>query len=290
MNLSNEKTYKKTGLEKFANKYDVVISGSDQIWHTQNKFRGGFNSSFFLDFLKRKETKKVSYAPSFGQTKDLGLDKPLISKLIGQFDRISVRDSNSVRLIEQECDRTAIKVLDSTFLNDFSELKSTTKIDKEYTLLYSLKSYTTEQEEKIKSLIASILKLKDLLIVSLARPCKIADKNIIYLDSEEWVGYFKKASYVITSSYHETIFPIKFRRPFTVFTQPNNIKIKDLLKDLDLENRIIDHENTCLLVEQSEAINYVLVYTIIENKIEQSKQYLIEAIDTSKKAEDFSLK
>ena len=290
MDLSKEKVYKKAGLEKLKDKYDIVICGSDQIWHTGDKFIGGFNPAFFLDFVDVKKTKKISYAPSFGQTVNLGTNKQLISQLISQFDRIAVRDSNSLRLIEQECNKTATKVLDPTFLNDFSEFKFNPKIEEKYILLYSIKSYSAEQENKIKSLIASIPKLQNLSIVSLARPCKIADTNLITVDPEEWVGYFRKASYVITSSYHGTIFSIKFKHPFTVFTQPNNIKIKDLLKDLNLENRIIDGENTKLLAEQSEAINYDSVYTIIENKIEQSKQYLIEAIDTSEKAEDFSLK
>lgn len=110
LKLSKEKTYTINGLEKFSNQYDIVICGSDQIWHTKDRFTGGFNPSFFLDFIDSKNTKKISYAPSFGQTKDLKQDRQLISKLISDFDKISVRDNNSLRLIEQDCDRVATKV------------------------------------------------------------------------------------------------------------------------------------------------------------------------------------
>ena len=288
MNLSKEKTYRKTGLEKFKDKYDLVICGSDQIWHTGDRFIGGFNSAFFLDFVNSENTRKVSYAPSFGQTKELGRDKSIIAQSIGQFNRISVRDSNSLRLIEQECDRTATKVLDPTFLNDFSEFKSTPKIDEEYILLYSIKSYSAEQENQIKTLIASVPKLENLSIVSLARPCKIADINLITVDPEEWISYFRKAAYVITSSYHGTIFSIKFKRPFTVFTQPNNVKIKDLLHDLNLESRIIDRKENSLFSQQSQRSDYDLVHNILDNKIIESQNYLLEAIN-NKEAKTISV-
>ncbi|NJO98061.1 MAG: polysaccharide pyruvyl transferase family protein [Pleurocapsa sp. CRU_1_2] len=246
LKLSKEKTYTINGLEKFSNQYDIVICGSDQIWHTKDRFTGGFNPSFFLDFIDSKNTKKISYAPSFGQTKDLKQDRQLISKLISDFDKISVRDNNSLRLIEQDCDRVATKVLDPTFLNDFTEFKSTPKIEQKYILLYSITSYTAEQEEKMKSLIESIPKLKNTLIVSLARPSNIANVDLITVDPEEWVGYFRNAAYVITGSYHGTIFSLKFKRQFTVFTRPDNVKIKDLLQDLSLESRIIDHKENSL--------------------------------------------
>lgn len=284
IDLSKEKTYTINNLGKFSDKYDIVICGSDQIWHTKDKFIGGFNSSFFLDFVDREKTKKISYAPSFGQTKKLGEYQQSISQLIGQFNNISVRDDNSLRLIEQECNRTATKVLDPTFLNDFGEFKSTPKLDREYVLLYSIKSYTAEQESKIKSLIESVPQLKNLLIVSLARPSKIADLNLITVDPEEWVGYFRNAAYVITSSYHGTIFSLKFKRQFTIFTRPNNVKIKDLLQDLNLESRIIDSKETSLFSQQSANINYDPVYAILEKKIAESKNYLVEALD-GKKAE-----
>lgn len=282
MDLSKEKTYRKNGLEKFSDKYDTVICGSDQIWHTKDKFIGGFNSSFFLDFVDREKTKKMSYAPSFGQTKSLGEYREPISQLIGQFDNISVRDNNSLRLIEQECNKPATKVLDPTFLNNFSEFKAKPKVDREYVLLYSIKSYTAEQENKIKSLIESVPQLKNSFIVSLARPSKIADLNLITIDPEEWVGYFRNAAYVITSSFHGTIFSLKFKRQFTIFTRPDNVKIKDLLRDLNLESRIIDHKETSLFSQQSAIIDYEPVDTILEKKITESKNYLVEALNSKK--------
>ncbi|MDJ0900333.1 MAG: polysaccharide pyruvyl transferase family protein [Xenococcus sp. MO_188.B8] len=282
MDLSKKKSYTTASLNNFSYQYDVVICGSDQVWNIKNRFRGGFEPSFFLDFVDNENCQKISYAPSFGQTKELGSHKQLISQLIGQFNHLSVRDNNSLRLIEQECNRTATKVLDPTFLNDFSEFKLIPKIKQEYILLYSITSYTAEQENQIKTLIESVPKLKNLLIVSLARPSKIANVNLITVDPEEWVGYFRNAAYVITGSYHGTIFSLKFKRDFTVFTRPDNVKIKDLLKSLSLESRIIDHQETCLFSQQSVSIDYDPVHETLEKKITSSKKYLVEALDVKK--------
>lgn len=279
LKLSQEKTYTKNGLAKFRNKYDVVVCGSDQIWHTKDRFSGGFDPSFFLDFIDSEKTKKISYAPSFGQTKNLEQNKQLISNLISEFDSVSVRDNNSLQLIEQNCGKTAKKVLDPTFLNDFSEFKFTPKIQQKYLLLYFISSYTTEQEEKIKSLLESIPKFKNLLIVSLARPSKIADVNLITIDPEEWVGYFRNAAYVITGSYHGTIFSLKFKRQFSVFAQPDNVKIKDLLEDLNLESRILDYKETGSFYQQSINIDYEPVHEILGDKIIASQNYLVAALN-----------
>ena len=37
------------------------------------------------------------------------------------------------------------------------------------------------------------------------------DKNIIDIDPFEWLGYFKNAKYVLTSTFHGTIFSLKYK-------------------------------------------------------------------------------
>ncbi|MBE9046302.1 polysaccharide pyruvyl transferase family protein, partial [Pleurocapsales cyanobacterium LEGE 10410] len=128
INLSQKKTYTRAGLKNFSDKYDVVICGSDQIWSIKDGFRGGFNPSFFLDFVDDSKTRKISYAPSFGQTRDLKKNKQVISQLVSEFDRISVRDDNSLNIIEKDCNRVATTDLDPTFMNDFSEFESSLKL------------------------------------------------------------------------------------------------------------------------------------------------------------------
>ncbi|MBE9045939.1 polysaccharide pyruvyl transferase family protein, partial [Pleurocapsales cyanobacterium LEGE 10410] len=151
-----------------------------------------------------------------------------------------------------------------------------------YILLYTVKGFTIKQENQIKSLIELLTKNKNYLVLSLCKPNKLADLNVISIDPKEWVEYFKNASYVITNSYHGTIFSLKFERLFTVLTSSDNIKIKDLLRSLDLESRIIDLQETISFSQQSAEINYERVHESLEEKIALSKKYLVEALDEKK--------
>ncbi len=89
LKLSDRKIYDKKGLKYYHDKYDVIICGSDQIW-CLDSFRG-YNSSFFLDFVNNKTTRKISYAASFGNTIKLGDYQKEIYNLINQFQTILVR-------------------------------------------------------------------------------------------------------------------------------------------------------------------------------------------------------
>ena len=277
IDLSRKKSYTKAGLNKFSQDYDVVICGSDEIWHIDSKLTG-FNPSFFLNFVDSKTSRKISYAPSFSQTRNLGQHKQLICHLIKQFDAISVRDRNSLSLIEQECNQSAQIVLDPTFLIEFEEFQSVPKHPKEYLLLYTVKDFSREQEKRIKSWINSISELKNLPIISLGKASNIAHINLVSVDPVQWLGYFRNASYIITNSYHGTIFSLKFKRSFTVFTARDNVKIKDLLKTLGLENRIIEEKEYDVYPQQSMNIDYDLVCKILQEEITKSKNYLFNAI------------
>ncbi|MDJ0571722.1 MAG: polysaccharide pyruvyl transferase family protein [Pleurocapsa sp. MO_192.B19] len=281
MDLSRKKSYTRAGLKNFSQDYDVVICGSDEIWHIESNLVG-FDSSFFLDFIDSKTSRKISYAPSFSWTKDLTIHKQSICKLISEFDAISVRDNHSLSLIEKECNRSAQKVLDPTFLIDFSEFKSAPKIKKEYLLFYFPRDLGEKTETWVNSWINSVPEFRELESISIGYHSKLADINFVTADPEEWLEYFRNASYIITNSFHGTIFSLKFKRPFTVFTDPNHVKIKGLLKTINLETRIIDKAECNSYPKQPMNINYDLVNETLEKEIVKSKNYLFNAIEGNK--------
>lgn len=275
-NVHLSKSYTRAGLKNLDRRYDVVICGSDQVW-CLNTYRG-FDPSYFLDFICIQNTcRKISYAASFGSTENLGKNKNLISQLISQFNAISVRDSNSLRLIEQECNRQAIRVLDPTFLIEYSEILSEPKFEKDYLLIYNETRLKKEEENFIKSIADN----KSLDIISIGKYNGIATKNLIGIGPEEWLGYFSQASYIVTNTYHGTIFSIIFKKPFTVLSLKVKIqKTNDLLKHLGLEKRIgLDGKEIGCVQEEYLNINYTSVYEKLEREVLKSKTYLFEALD-----------
>lgn len=277
MRLNKKTFYTRADLKSFSHPYDVVICGSDQIWCIDTPFRG-FDPSYFLDFINHQTPcRKISYAASFGSTDNLGKHKEAISNLVGQFDAISVRDSNSLRLIQQECNKSATRVLDPTFLGDYSKILSLPKLREKYLLIYHDRAPMTSEEENF---LRSLAKTQQLTIISVGKYNKIARKNFIDVSPEQWLGYFSKASYVFTNTYHGTIFSLIFKKPFTVLQDSGKSnKLKDLLNKLDLESRIlVDPNSVESLSEESLTIDYDSVYEKIEKEVMKSKSYLFEAI------------
>src|SRR5690606_38187267 len=96
--------------------FDAIIVGSDQVW--RYKYVGKNFRYYFLDFIT-KPTKKISYAASFGIDNWEGPNDtvPLISRLLADFQAISVREDSGVVICKETfgVDDTR-HVLDPTFL------------------------------------------------------------------------------------------------------------------------------------------------------------------------------
>jgi polysaccharide pyruvyl transferase WcaK-like protein len=221
--------------------------------------------------------RKVSYAASFGKTETLGKHKEIICKLISQFSAVAVRDSNSLRLVKQECDKEAVKVLDPTFLVEYSKITSVPKLTEEYLLIYNQTPLNQEQQNFVRA----IAKVKNLVIISIGEYDQVAAKSFINISPEEWLGYFSKASYVVTNTYHGTIFSLIFKKPFTVFANKKKAnKTNDLLQVLGLENRVIlDINSVSSITEEYLKINYALVDEKLKKEVFRSKTYLFNALD-----------
>ena len=81
---------------------------------------------------------------------------------------------------------------------------------------------------------------------------------------EEWLGYIKNAEYVVTNSFHGTVFSILFNKKFfsevSAKVNPSTSRLKSLLRMFDLENRTIEQftEETMKEELDSTAIDSVL--------------------------------
>ena len=270
-------------LRKISNQYEALVCGSDQIWSFDDSSFRNFDSSYFLDFTEPAYSGiKISYAPSCGNTKTFGVYGEKIGQLLRNFDGISVRDSYSSKLIQEECNQEATQVLDPTFLirEHYPKILKNIKRKKQYLLVYHQKYLTDSEEEFIKNF-ADRNKLE---ILSINKYTNIANENPLGFGIDEWLGYFKNASYVFTNTFHGTIFSIIFEKPFTVILRDyNSNKITDLINNLGLEHRIYDKDMQENMenpdFDQLMNMDYTLVNKKLEQKIKKSKQYLINHLD-----------
>jgi polysaccharide pyruvyl transferase WcaK-like protein len=245
---------------KFLNKqkYNLVIVGSDEVWKVSHEddFVRKFPNIYWLG--DEIDAKKIAYAASAHKTLYDRLSnnkKQFIVKSLQSFDLIGVRDDYTFNLVKfclkDKSESKLFKALDPTFLYDFSQetndienifLKN--KIDSSRPIAIFL-----IENDEISKMARKFLKNKNYQIISISHYNQYADFN---LDNQmgplEWAAVFKKCNFCLTDRFHGTVFSIKNQLPFMSVDHIGmyrefNSKIKQLLKDFELENRLIDFSN-----------------------------------------------
>lgn len=270
------------------NRFDAVIVGSDQVWRLEYSSR---IESFFLDFLlKNKKIIKASYAASFGLDEwqyDVEKTKN-IKKCIKSFRSVSVRENSGISLCESYLDTKVECVLDPTLL-----------LNKEdYLKLSNL--HTSENEGKVFSYILDKNIEKELILhriskvlnkeVFSSQPLKVKKESFllsslddyIYPRVENWLHSFQEADFVVTDSFHGTVFSIIFNKPFVsiVNIERGASRFQSLLKLLKLEDRMIytvSDLNDSLIKEK---IDYSEVNRKIKQQKASSNRFLLESLKT----------
>lgn len=255
-------------------KPQAMIVGSDQVW------RPKYNShlySAYLDFVKDKSVKRIAYAASFGvgeweYTKE---QETICRELIGQFDAVSVREQSGVELCEEYLGVGAQCVLDPTLLLDrevYEELCSSIPKEDESILLYMV-----DYSEAIKQ-------QADKLSHSTSLPIKIieADKGVTENDSvAKWLAAFRDAKYVITDSFHGTVFSIIFEKNFVAIGNERRgyDRFVSLLSFFNLSERIIIDESLHLIGENvTMNIDYTRVRCVKVNSVKNSLDFFSSAL------------
>lgn len=106
-------------------------------------------------------------------------------------------------------------------------------------------------------------------------------KTTVNLTPFQWVWMFKNAKYVVTGTFHGAVFSMLNHRDFACYlTNPSRIKkVGSLLKEFGLEGRQTDGDASSILEVLKHPINYEDFDRITNNRIEESKEYLKEALN-----------
>lgn len=251
---------------------DVWISGSDQIWNSE--ITHGLNRGYYLDF--ETNGKKVTYAVSMGIDK---LDDHLeedFKNYLKNIDCISVREASLKEYIEKFIDMPVEKVVDPTLLltnDDYKELYLNRIIKEDYLLIYALK--TDERLKKMAEKIAAERKLKIIEINDYKNPNYYCTQ-ISNAGPHEFVTLFRDASFVISNSYHGTVFSILNHKEFITFRFMNrNSRMETLLASAGLSERLIQ---TVEEYKNLKPINYKEVEEKMKKDINSSKDFIKRTI------------
>lgn len=241
----------KDRLDVFSEKYNLLVTGSDQVW---NIGLTGNDKTYFLDFALGNSY-KIAYAASFGDG-ELELDNAT-EKLLHDFQMITLRESIGREKLQILLDKDISVCCDPTLLlgKDICKKMASHRLRKgKYIFLFII-----DESQELTEYAQRLAEEKGLTVVS----NKSDIRFIIHPSPKDFLSWIRDAEYVVTNSFHGTIFSLLFEKKFVSlrYTQGggSKVRIMELLNRLDLGHRFVDDSN--LDIDQKED------WELIESKL-----------------------
>lgn len=251
---------------------DCYVLGSDVIWDVADWY---FNKHYLffwgMQFYPRKV---ISYAASVGFTVDKDLETtPFVTDALKKMSAVGVRDENSKRFLQPYCDKEIQIVCDPTFLldrEDYDVIAKPTDLDK-FIFLYCYGNLPDADREAIQAL-AQKEGLKTVTFGNFNAWC---DMNLAY-DPLLFLSVYGKADYVITNTFHGTVFAVIYEKRFAVVKNDKQ-KVLNVLKMCDLSDKMIETAEDYTSILHSE-FDYEMTRKNILQERANSLHYLSEAL------------
>ncbi len=285
--------YNDTLLTHESSDFFAIIVGSDQVWRLKFTKEIGFGYNFFLDFVKNKNIRKISYAASFGTNKfdasESELDK--IRILLETFSAISVREASGSVICRDYFNREALHVVDPTLLHpakfyesiiDQSEIVNINKTD------FNVRYFLDFSESKIR-LINIFCQISNFELVNIYRSSNfdfslkrdiIPNKCHIFPSFSNWLWNIKNAHFILTDSFHGVVFCLIFNKEFVCIANKSRgtDRLISLFEMVGIENRFFDENDE---IDFSILFNNKIDYNIVNNNIEFYKNKSYEFLKKS---------
>ena len=249
---------------------DAYVIGSDTLWSVENKyFRDNIDLYTGSRFV---EGKAFTYAISAGNaSQEIFWKIPLMEQKLKRLVAISVRDEHTRELVASH--RLPVcQVLDPTMLLEKREYESLMRREyneKNYILIYTFKEFTSENRKRIEK----FAQINRLTIKVYGR---VSEWNSFhYAEPIGFLENFKNAKFVITDTFHGTIFSILFHKQFVV-TNEKKIKVIELLRQFQMENRILYNMDTL-----EDTLSRKIDYSLFEKRRGKLKMESLEFIEKS---------
>lgn len=269
--------------------FDAIIVGSDQVWRP--RYAQSMLPDSFLGFIPEgSKTKRISYAASFG-TAEWEFDAQQtqeFSKLIKKFDAVSVREDSGVELCQRYFGVGAQHVLDPTLLLMPEHYIEKFSLDAIHTEKNRLLTYILDGNSDKTCVVNTIAEKLSLNIYATnglpfgttGTTDGEGDKSV-----ESWLASFHHADFVVTDSFHGTVFSILFNKPFIAYGNPNRgmARFTSLLKMVGLEGRIVVKSSEVNLDKMLQPIDWETINRRIDKLRIMSVGFLTSALsqDTS---------
>ncbi len=239
--LHETRTYRTIGqLRTNPPKCDLYLAGSDQLWNTKLT-DGKLDPAYALDFGP-EGTRRATYAVGCYFSDPAAAQKTL-EPLMHRLDAVSLRETRFLRPVMGAAgDRPVHIDVDPTLLLDAGAYEAL--LPKEplctepFVVIYTMPGPAQKQVNEAAKLLEAKtgLHLIDVNGNPNAENCRIKDHRVC--SPQEFLWYISHAEYVLTNSFHGTVFSVLFHKRFaTILHKETGNRVSELLDKLGLTER-----------------------------------------------------
>lgn len=230
--------YNYNRLGEIDDKYCKALVGSDQVWNP----RFNSNNIFLLSFTN----KKICLSPSFGINDVNSLDKEQYRNALMEFRHLSVREESGADIIHELTGRRAEILVDPTMAIEPLQWESLEIKPKNFSADKFIFSYTLgELTDSRKIVVEQAQRHFNCEHIEIFDDLK---ENKYVIGPCEFLWLIHHAEFVITDSFHASVFSILFEKNFITIPRYDKSvsmydRISTLLKKFSLESQNLQHFN-----------------------------------------------
>lgn len=258
----------------YKNSSHVIIAGGDQLWN--NYHPCGNDDAYKLVFTN--STRKLAYGTSMGRNSFSNEELKHLAALVESFRKIMLREQSTVSMLQKYTDVPINHVIDPVGLLDVKEFDSIAvkpKITEPYAVMYLADS--GEVLDSAVEFLSKKLGLKIVHICGFKKKCN-CDYFVKDAGPDEILGYILNANFVLSASFHATMFSVLFQKQFATLLpgSQTNARINDLLDYVGLKDRIIHSQDELRQLEKT--IDYTSLEQVIQEFRESSREALLNVL------------
>jgi hypothetical protein len=262
-------------IDKVSNKYDMCVIGSDEVFNCLNAGWWGFTSQLFGNVEEAENV--ITYAASCGATSFEKLPSGVeetIDRTFKMVSGFSVRDSNTYDFCKAFGVADISINLDPVLIYNFYKEIDNIELKKDFSnscIIYSYKNRINNPDEIKKIMV--FCKRNKLTPIAIGAP-QFWCKEYVVSSPFECLKIFKMARFVITDTFHGTIFALKYSTNFAVLVRESNAnKLTDLVLRLGISEHLIEDFSDLKFV-YSKHTSKDDTEEIIKKEVENTKSYL----------------
>lgn len=215
--------------------FDVYLIGSDQLWSFQCV--GGKDKIYIGDFKHPAGSRMIGYAISAGTDSLLRLGASELKRIIRNFDKLSLREEENAKIINKLTGQKLPVTVDPVLLTEPSVWEPMINDEwkqRNYIVIYQARSVSGNPD---------YLKEKAAVLARQIQ-CEIVELNTMVYSVIDFISAIKYAKYVLTTSFHATVFALLMETPCYAIKLEDGLDIRyvDLLSKVGLEQELVDKE------------------------------------------------